>query len=372
MKKPVSKIIMLFLLMPASLFAQDYFSNQAKNSESAHLVLMHPTVSNIKTINNLLKKEILSPGDYNFVGVYHSGERYNYDRTIKYLDTAELAGDFYLHYTRESIHPDKLYGRNKLSDDFKKIFLNSEGVIFFGGPDMPPFLYGERTSLLTNIYDPNRHYNEASFLFHLIGGTQNNDFEPFLKKHPDYFILGICLGMQTMNVASGGTLYQDIPSEIYKINKVEALLDKEKNDIHRNYYNALHPELELFHGSFHKIVLKNEFPLKMDQEPLVYSNHHQGIEKIGKEFEVAATSLDGKVIEAIRHKYYPNVIGIQFHPEPPYLYDQHLKYYLSPEHKEPVSGHELLKRANSCEFHYQFWQEMAERLNKLANSKKEN
>ncbi len=95
-----------------------------------------------------------------------------------------------------------------LGDDYRKIFEHSEGTVFFGGPDLPPEVYNEKTSLHTSIYDPYRHYFELSFLFHLLGGYQAEKFEPLLKEDPDYLIYGFCLGMQTMNVATGGTMMQ--------------------------------------------------------------------------------------------------------------------------------------------------------------------
>ncbi|MFW5721010.1 MAG: gamma-glutamyl-gamma-aminobutyrate hydrolase family protein, partial [Bacteroidota bacterium] len=61
-------------------------------------------------------------------------------------------------------------------------------------------------------------------------------------------------------------------------------------------------------------------------EPLIYSNHHQAIEKTGKDLEVIATSTDGNIVEAVQHKKYPNVLGIQFHPEGTYLHNSKKKY----------------------------------------------
>lgn len=356
MKNIVNLSLIALFLFPAGLNAQDYFDSQNYQKGESHLVLMHPTVSNIRTVNNLLRKDILILDDFNFVGVFHSGERYDYERTKKFIDTARLAAPFYLHKIHEEIAVDDLYGENALSKHFSLVFNLSEGIIFFGGPDLPPATYGRKTKLHTRIYDPYRHYQEASFLFHLIGGKQNETFKPLLKERPDYFILGICLGMQTMNVAAGGTLYQDIPSEVYQMDYVERVIEMEANNLHRNYNNALHPEVNLFSGNFHQVKPGDEFPVAIKQEPLVYSNHHQAIEKLGKDFVVAATSMDGKIVEAIQHTKFPNVLGIQFHPEPPYLFDESMRYYLTPEDEKPVSGYELLKQANSLTFHYQFWE----------------
>ncbi len=54
--------------------------------------------------------------------------------------------------------------------------------------------------------DPGRHFFEVSFLFHLLGGSRNESFKPLLDENPGYMVTGFCLGMQSMNVATGGIL----------------------------------------------------------------------------------------------------------------------------------------------------------------------
>jgi hypothetical protein len=61
------------------------------------------------------------------------------------------------------------------------------------------------------ITDPHRHYLELSFLFHLLGGFQDESFLPLLEERPEYPVLGICLGMQSMNVATGGDMIRIFP-----------------------------------------------------------------------------------------------------------------------------------------------------------------
>jgi putative glutamine amidotransferase len=88
-------------------------------------------------------------------------------------------------------------------------------VIFFGGPDVPPSVYGEKTSLHTKITDPYRHYLEVTAVFQLLGGSQDEKYAPLLAERPDFAVLGICLGFQTMNIGTGGTLIQDIRQDLY-------------------------------------------------------------------------------------------------------------------------------------------------------------
>ncbi len=54
--------------------------------------------------------------------------------------------------------------------------------------------------------------------------------------------------------------------------------------------------------------------------PFVATAHHQAIAKLGAGLRVTATSLDGKIVEAVEHTRFANVLGIQFHPERHTLY----------------------------------------------------
>ena len=235
-----------------------------------------------------------------------------------------------------------------------------------GGPDLPPSIYGESMSTLTSMTDPYRHYFETSFLFHLLGSSRNTNQVPLLESNPDFVVYAICLGMQTMNVAAGGTMIQDIPDEIYHLNNVEDILTADNNSQHRNYNNNLYVDSTLFPGNFHEIKILDSKPIvgnSNNNNPLVYSNHHQAIEKLGMNLKVIATSTDGQIIEAIIHKKYPNVLGIQFHPEGTYLYNENLKYRKSPV-DSLTSGKQILIENNSFDFHLNYWNTFSEKMNK--------
>jgi len=244
-----------------------------------------------------------------------------------------------------------------------------------GGPDIPPAIYNEETNLKTEILDPSRHYFEASFLFHLLGGNQNSGFKPFLESNPEYTVYGICLGMQTMNIATGGTMIQDIPSELYQYNSVEQILKSDVNVQHRNYNNNISIDEDLFPGSFHEIKINESQPIigneKIEISPLVYSNHHQAIEKLGKDFQIIATSVDGKIVEAISHKKFPNVLGIQFHPEGTFMYNTEVKFKKS-NNDSLVSGFEIVSKQGSHKFHIDIWKEFSRKLGSANNKKQFN
>lgn len=322
------------------------------------VVFMHPTVNNIKTIKYLTDNKILPVSkNTRFVGVFHNAASYNYMQSKDYILKNNI-GNIQLLPIEPKLSTDILYQRNQCTDVFEMIFKHSKAMIFFGGPDMPPACYSDSTNLLTVITDPNRHYLELSFLFHLLGGFQDSTYQPFLKLNPEYTILGICLGMQSINVATGGSLYQDIPTELYGLLTVESVLATEPNAQHRNYYNNFASDTGLIWGSFHQLNVVEE-PLKSmvgkAASPFVLSSHHQCIKRIGKDLKVAAYSMDGKIIEAITHNKFPNVLGVQFHPEPPLLYKQDEALKLIPNQISSASYIDLYGGDGGENFHRNFW-----------------
>jgi putative glutamine amidotransferase len=361
MKKHNLFLIFFYVLLSSSVFSQ----SQGNQEDKGTLLLMHPTISTISSINYLIESGIFPVKELKLKGVYFEDEAYDYSFSEQYIKEHNLA--MTLQEVDLSLQSDKLFCKNSCSSVFVELFNESEGVIFFGGPDIPPSIYGEKTSTLTVITDPYRHYFEASFLFHLLGGSQNPGFVPLLEKNPNYMIVGICLGMQTMNVATGGTLIQDIPLEVYNKKYVEEILSLPSDKQHRNYETDIEDSLDLFHGNLHGIKavadswLVKEGLVKPEQFPVVVSSHHQAAEKIGKGMRVVATSMDGKIIESIDHEKYPNVFGFQFHPEVGDLYNYDNFFQIRSSSKA-VSLRSLIDGENGYEFHRALWKNFAEVL----------
>lgn len=358
----MKKIIILL----AILFSVANFSFAQKENT---LIFVHPTEYNLSLFNYLLENKIVEIDNLKIIGVYHSKENYDYSESKRFIKEHKLSF-IELIEIKEDLTPNQLFSTNNLTSIYTDLFEKSKGVFFFGGPDLPPAIYGESMSLLTRMTDPYRHYFEASFLFHLLGGSQNEKFDPLLNNKPNYLIYSICLGMQTMNIATGGTMIQDIPSETYGIKTVEDVLKTNSNIQHRNYNNNLGNDSTLFSGSFHKIQISNPEPLigksELMETPLVYSNHHQAIEELGKGLQVIATSIDGKVIEAIKHKSFPDVLGIQFHPEGTYLHNTEIKRRIN-SNDELKSGKDILLQNNSYNFHLNYWKTFSEKMNRRKN-----
>lgn len=326
------------------------------------VLLFHPTAYNLEVIQNLVDQGLFRLEGYHVLGVYHSGENYDYLRSEAYIDSTGNAL-FSLKEITGELDPANIYGKNDATKDFRELFVHSSGALFMGGPDIPPVAYGEKVHLLTLVTDPFRHYVELSYLFHLLGGSQDESWTPYLEEKPNYVINGICLGMQTMHVATGGSMVQDIPTEVYGIWEAEDILALPGRQMHRNYNDYLSAGCEgptSYH--FHEIKLKKgkvlsaglDIPARTN--PLVLSSHHQAIDLPGPDWEVVATSMDGRVIEAIHHTRYPRVLGIQFHPEKPGLFDPSIEHPQSCG--STINFKKAIANSKSYDFHVAFWKQL--------------
>lgn len=332
------------------------------------LLIFHPTTYNLKLLHQLTEEQILNLDGIHVLGVYHHMEVYDFNQARAYLqENPDLP--FSLREINGKLDPGSLFGNNDCSADFIRLFEHSIGALFMGGPDIPPLLYNENIHLLTRVTDPYRHYLETSYVFHLLGGSQDPSWEGFLEKNRNYMVSGICLGMQTMNVATGGTLVQDIPTEIYGLWKVQELLSLSPDQLHRNYHGMLNTGCTTptsYH--FHAIrlgargFLSRELGFDDTRNPQVLSSHHQCVERLGDGWRIAASSMDGRVVEAIEHAKYPHVFGVQFHPEKPGLFDSSVVHPLSC--KEDINFHDRIKETDSYDFHLAYWQYLGKLLEK--------
>lgn len=186
-------------------------------------------------------------------------------------------------------------------------------------------------------------------LFHLLEGYHNPEYKPLLEKKPEYPILGICLGSQTINVATGGTMIQDIWNYLYGKTTCEDVLTLDKDQWHNNPWARLYPEKNLIRYNMHAIRLSDcgkfarDFGFSLDGHPYVVSSHHQMYDKSGKNIRFIATSMDGMVPEGLEHKTFANVLGIQFHIEFPVLCDDTERVRFTPDDSVGVNLLQFLK-----------------------------
>ncbi len=161
-----------------------------------------------------------------------------------------------------------------------------DGLLLPGGGDINPHLYHKRKKPYTENIHTNPDTVECA-LFHIA----------LRRKIP---ILGICRGMQMMNVCQGGTLYQDISREFN--NSIKHL-----NVIENSDQNHIAHDITIEQNSKLYTILGKE-------KVAVNSVHHQGIAKLGTNIVISATASDG-VVEAIEIPTQPFAIGIEWHPE---------------------------------------------------------
>jgi putative glutamine amidotransferase len=163
-----------------------------------------------------------------------------------------------------------------------------DGVMLTGGGDIAPSYYHETPHPKANPPDAARD----AFELELAKLSLDNDLPMF----------GVCRGLQVLNVAAGGTLIQDIPSE------VNQALGHEVN----SPLNAIAHEVWITRGSALSKAMQEQL---VDGDVLqVNSRHHQAIKLPGAGFEVSATAPDG-VIEAIERSGARFCLAVQWHPE---------------------------------------------------------
>lgn len=183
-------------------------------------------------------------------------------------------------------------------DDLKNIDTvldKINGLLLTGGHDIHPKAYGAKRHLKTDTLESLRQNYELALT------------KRALKLGIP--ILAICLGCQMLNIAAGGTLIQDIPSQIPK-----SLIhsQKEKRDKLTHWVN----------------IENNSFLYRIIGKRKLQTNtfHHQSIARVAPGFRGVAKATDGiiEAIESIDGKFF---LGIQWHPEELIKYSTHLKLF---------------------------------------------
>ncbi|MCZ4313372.1 type 1 glutamine amidotransferase [Comamonadaceae bacterium G21597-S1] len=160
-----------------------------------------------------------------------------------------------------------------------------DGLVLHGGADLWPGSYGETPLQEAWKGDANRDSYEIALVKAFVDAGKP--------------VFGICRGLQLINVAFGGSLYQDIGTQ-----HPQALVHRDAEVYDLNF----HP-VELVPGSRLAQLLPGE------NRHTINSVHHQGIRQLAKDFVVEARCPDDGMIEAIRCTAGPWVAGVQWHPE---------------------------------------------------------
>ncbi len=167
---------------------------------------------------------------------------------------------------------------------FEQALTLIDGLVLTGGADIHPSFYGEEITAPISLSPDQRTEFDLQF------------FRAALRA--DKAILAICHGMQVMNVALGGSLYQD--------------LDTQRPG------SLSHRPKEGNSPAVHRVQVESKSRLTKILGELrefeVVSSHHQAVKVLGNGLIISATSPDG-LVEGIELPDYPKVIGIQWHPE---------------------------------------------------------
>lgn len=168
------------------------------------------------------------------------------------------------------------------TDSLRRLFDSLDGLLLPGGADLQPSTYGAEPQPHLGEVDPELDETEIQLARWALA-----------ERVP---VLGICRGQQTLNVAAGGTLYQDIPSDLP---------------------DALPHRVEPRNAMAHHIEVQADSRLAdllgATSVP-VNSLHHQAVRDVAANFEVVARAPDG-VIEGLEHSDHPFAVSVQFHPE---------------------------------------------------------
>lgn len=199
---------------------------------------------------------------------------YDFDKKLDinnaYLTSIELAGGI------------PICIPNATEENVEAVLNVVDGLVLIGGADIDPLLFNE---------EPHRHIGSV------VRKRDDSDLllmkAAFKRQMP---VLGICRGQQIMNVAFGGTIIQDIPSQVEN-----TILHKQPSK-----RGELAHTVEVKTPKFNEIFTEETFR--------VNTFHHQSVGNLGEGLLVSAVAKDG-IIEGIEHESHPYCVAVQWHPE---------------------------------------------------------
>ena len=169
----------------------------------------------------------------------------------------------------------------------RTLFRQADGILLTGGGDIAPYFFGEEPHPSSSNVQSARDELEIALVRSAV-----EENKP---------LLGICRGIQVMNVALGGSLHQDIASQCRDAGR------------HDYFYSSDYPRDFLAHAVRVEPDAKLGAALRGEQLP-VNSLHHQALKEIPSTYRVVARAPDG-IVEGIEIPEHPFAVGVQWHPE---------------------------------------------------------
>jgi len=205
---------------------------------------------------------------------------------VQHGDLRYSMGKYYIHALIKAGATPLLVPVSLNDAEQRRLYDLCDGVLLTGGADCDPKRFGESKHEKTDGIDPARDHAEILL-------TQWAVAE-------DKPIFGICRGVQMMNVALGGSLIQDIPSQVQtqQEHRVGVLNMPREKSLHTTAIDA---------NSRIASIIKNS-------EVGVNSFHHQALKKVAPGLVVTSRSNDG-IIESVEMPNKQFVLGVQWHPE---------------------------------------------------------
>ncbi|WP_281164471.1 gamma-glutamyl-gamma-aminobutyrate hydrolase family protein [Liquorilactobacillus sicerae] len=174
----------------------------------------------------------------------------------------------------------------QVKDELDRYIKICDGFYFPGGPDVSPFYFKEEPTVGLSFVERARDRLEIELIKKAVAAGKT--------------LLGVCRGMQVINIALGGDVYQDLTKQFVEPQKL--FQHAQKGDI-----NEASHHIKITAGTHLAKIFA-------EQTLAVNSHHHQAVRRVAAGLRVAARAADG-VIEAVESENSPQILAVQWHPE---------------------------------------------------------